>query len=71
METNVRVEVAAELEVVVAGEQCVLPENAELEQSSSCHAQLGLINDWIRMLVRRHGQVDVSVSGADCLEGYE
>ena len=37
METNVRVEVAAAVVVVVDGEQCILPENAELEQRSSCH----------------------------------
>ena len=43
MESNVFVEVAAAVVVVVAGEQCILPENAELEQRSSCHAQLGLI----------------------------
>ena len=43
METNVFVEEAAALVVVVAGEQCIPPENAELEQRSSCHAQLGLI----------------------------
>ena len=42
METNVRVEVAAAVVVVVAGEQCMFRENEELEQRSSCHTQLGL-----------------------------
>ena len=69
--TNVRVEVAEAAVVVVAGGQCLLPENAELEERpySSCHTRLGL-TEW-RMLVRRYGAVYVSVAGAECIEGYE
>ena len=71
MVTNVRVEVAAAAVSVVAGEQCLLPENAELEERScsSCHTRLGLTG-W-RMSVPRYGAVYVSVAGADCIEGYE
>ena len=72
MVTNVRVEVAAAAVAVVAGEQCLLPENAELEERSclSCqNTRLGL-TEW-RMSVRRYGAVYVSVAGADCIEGYE
>ena len=72
MVTNVRVEVAAAAVVAVAGEQCLLHENnAELEERScsSCHTRLGL-TEW-RMSVRRYGAVYVSVTGADCIEGYQ
>ena len=72
MVTNVRVEVVAAAVVVVAEEQCLLPENAVLEEEtlcSSCHTRLGL-TEW-RMSVRRYGAVYVSVAGADCIERYE
>ena len=71
MVTNVRVEVAAAAVEVVAGEQCLLPENAELEERScsSCHTRIGL-TEW-RMSVPRYGAVYVSVARADFIEGYE